>query len=137
MSDANSTREQTLARLDALQARSLERLQDAGTDRALLVELLEGACLLELAKIDTTRADPASYLQHAVDVVAQLYPVHGVAATVSLPGCAPIEVHAGEAPTGDHRYPLVGDGQTLGVLIAGELKADLGSPEDFFQQVAG
>ena len=123
---AGPTREETFARLDSIQARSLERLQEAGPDRALLVELLEAACLLELAKIDTTRVDPASYLQHAIDVVAQMYPVHGVAATVSVPGYEPIEVHSGEPPAGDRRYPLVGDGVTLGVLVAGELKADLG-----------
>ena len=104
MSGAGPTRDETLARLDAIQARSLERLQEPGTDRALLVELLEAACLLELAKIETTRVDPASYLQHAVDVIAQMYPVHGVAATVSVPGCEPIEVHAGEPP--DRRPPL-------------------------------
>ena len=62
---ADPTRDETFARLDAIQARSLARLQEAGTDRALLVELLEAACLLELAKIETTRVDPASYLQLA------------------------------------------------------------------------
>jgi diguanylate cyclase (GGDEF)-like protein len=130
------TREETLSRLDSIQARSLARLQEEGTDRALLVELLEAACLLELAKIETTRVDPVSYMQHAVDVVAQMYPVHGVAATVSVTGREPIEVHAGAPPAGDRRYPLVGEGVTLGVLIAGELKADLGSCDGFFQQVA-
>ncbi len=71
-------RAETFSRLDSIQTRSLARLQEAGTDRALLVELLEGTCLLELAKIETTRVDPASYLQYAVDVVAQMYPVHGM-----------------------------------------------------------
>jgi diguanylate cyclase (GGDEF)-like protein len=136
-----TTRDETYTRLDSIQARSLERLQEAGPDRALLVELLEGACLLELAKIETTRVDPASYLQHAVDVVAQMYPVHGVSATVAVVGGDPIEVHAGElhrdqAPTGDQRYPLVHDDVTLGVLVAGEPKADLGAADHFFQEVA-
>ena len=54
----------------------------------MLVELLEAACLLELAKIETTHVDSASYLQLAIDVIAQMYPVHGVAATVSVPGLA-------------------------------------------------
>ncbi|HEV7523690.1 MAG TPA: GGDEF domain-containing protein [Acidimicrobiia bacterium] len=129
-------RDETLSRLDSIQARSLARLQEGGTDRALLVELLEAACLLELAKIETTRVDPASYLQHAIDVVAQMYPVRGAAATVSVPGGEPIEVHAGEVGAGDRRYPLVGDGVTYGVFVAGELKTDLGSPDDFLQQVA-
>jgi diguanylate cyclase (GGDEF)-like protein len=129
-------REQTVSRLDEIQARSLARLQGAGTDRALVVELLEGACLLELAKIETTRTDPASYVQHAVDVVAQMYPVHGVAATVAIAGSESIEVHAGEIPNGDLRYPLVHDGVTFGVLVAGGPKADLGVPDHFFQQVA-
>jgi diguanylate cyclase (GGDEF)-like protein len=131
-----NSRGETLARLDAIQARSLARLQESGTDRALLVELLEAACLLELAKIETTHVDPATYLQLAIDVVAQMYPVHGVGATVSIPERAPIEVVVGEPPAGDRRYPLIGDGVTLGVLVAGELKADLGSPDRFFGEVA-
>ncbi len=129
-------REQTYSRLDAIQARSLERLQEAGPDRALLVELLEGACLLELAKIETTRVDPASYLQHAVDVVAQMYPVHGVAATVAVPGSDAIEVHAGEVAAGGHCTPLLHDGVAIGVIVAGEPKADLGAPDHFFEEVA-
>jgi len=40
MTGADRTREGTLARLDAIQARSLARLREAGPDRALLVELL-------------------------------------------------------------------------------------------------
>lgn len=94
-------RDETLSRLDAIQARSLARLPEAGTDRALLVELLESACLLELAKIETTSIDPTSYLQHAVDVVAQMYPVAGVAATVTMPGRESIVVLAGEVTTDD------------------------------------
>ena len=39
-----------------------------------------------------------------------MYPVHGVGATVSVPGREPIDVHAGEPPAGDLRFPLVGDG---------------------------
>ncbi len=100
------------------------------------MELLEGACLLELAKIETTRVDPTSYLQHAVDVVAQMYPVYGVSATVAVSAGDPIEVHAGEMTTEDHRYPLVYADVTLGVLVAGEPKADLGPPDDFFGEVA-
>jgi len=130
------TRRDTLDRLDAIQARSLARLQESGTDRALLVELLESACLLELAKIETTRIDPASYLQVAVEVIVQMYPVHGVAATVSIPEHALVDVVAGEPPAGSHRYPLVAEGVTLGVLVAGELKADLGTPDAFFERVA-
>jgi diguanylate cyclase (GGDEF)-like protein len=130
------SRDETLARLDSIQARSLARLQDAGTDRALIVELLEAACLLELAKIETTRVDPASYLQHAVDVFAQMYPVHGAAATVSVAGNDPIEVCAGERPSGDSRYPLDDGGVTLGVFVPGELKTELGAPDAFFRNVA-
>jgi diguanylate cyclase (GGDEF)-like protein len=111
-------------------------LQDAGADRALLVELMESACLLELAKIDTARVDPTSYLQHAIDVVAQMYPVHGVAASVVVPGFDSIEVHAGSLAAVEHRYPLVGDGVVLGELVAGGLKAELAAPDDFFEQVA-
>ena len=134
-------RDETFSRLDEIQARSLARLQEAGPDRGLVVELLEGACLLELAKIETTRVDPTSYLQHAVDVVAQMYPVHGVAISAAMPGFEPIELHAGEVRDGDGadggtRYPLVGEGVTLGMIVAGEPKAELGSPDRFFEQVA-
>jgi diguanylate cyclase (GGDEF)-like protein len=129
-------REDTFARLDALQARSLDRLGDAGSNRALLVELLEASCLLELAKIDTTRLDPATYLQLAVDVVAQMYPVQGVAATVTIPGGRTVDVTAGEKPSGGRRYPLVVGALTTGVLVAGAVKADLGEPNTFFTRVA-
>ncbi|HUI49533.1 MAG TPA: GGDEF domain-containing protein [Acidimicrobiia bacterium] len=129
-------RDESFARLEALQARSLERLQSAGADRALLVELLESACLLELAKVETTRVDPVSFLQQAADVIVQLYPVRGVALTVSTAGTAPIDVHSGEPPAGDRRFPLVADRVTLGVLVAGEQKTDLGPADDFFCRVA-
>ncbi len=128
-------REDTLAKLDALQARSADRLQAAGSNRALLVELLEASCLLELAKIDTTRLDPATYLQLAVDVVAQMYPVQGIAAMVTVPGGRAIDVTAGERPTGGRRYPLVIGALTTGVLVAGAVKADLGAPDQFFSRV--
>ncbi len=55
---------------------------------------------------------------------------------MTVPGSEPIVVHAGEPPAGDHRYPLVSDGAVLGVLVAGELKTDLGRPEPFFERVA-
>ena len=95
------------------------------------------SCLLELAKIETTRVDPASYLQLAVDVDrADVSRCTASRRRCPCPGAEPLEVHAGEPPAGDRRYPLVGDGVTLGVLVAGELKADLGSPDEFFEQVA-
>ena len=129
----------TLARLDAIQTRGLARMQESGADRALLVELLEGACLLELAKIETTRVDAATYLQLAVDVVAQMYPVAGIAAEITAPD-APIraEVHAGEPPTNGRTYALSaeGDACALGILRVGEAKADLGPPDRFFERVA-
>jgi len=132
---AKSTRAQTFARLDAMQARSLARLQESETDRELLVELLESGCLLELARVDTTRVDPTSYLQHAIDVVGQLYPVRGVGATVSRIGYPKVEVRSGE-PGGERRYPLVADGATIGVLVVGDAKTDLGPADRFFEQVA-
>jgi len=129
-------RENTLARLDAIQERSLDRLRDAGANRSLLVELLETSCLLELAKIDATRLDPATYLQLAVDVIAQLYPVQGVAATVNAPGMRAVDVHAGERPSGGRRYPLLGGGLTIGVLLAGGVPGYLGAPDRFFERAA-
>jgi diguanylate cyclase (GGDEF)-like protein len=135
----SAKRDETLARLDAIQARSRDRLRgsdaDANASRALLVELLEASCLLELAKIDTTRIDPATYLQLAVDVIAQMYPVQGVAATLTGAGSRPIDVHSGERPNGGRRFPLVAGGLTIGVLVAGAVKVDLGAPERFFESV--
>jgi hypothetical protein len=61
-----------LDRIEAAQARSRERLRQGGPDRALLVQLIEASCLLELTKLDATRLDPSTYLQLAVDVVAQM-----------------------------------------------------------------
>ena len=95
--------DRALERLEALQRRSAERLQFGGADRALLVELLEASCLLELAKIETTHLDPASYVQLAVDVIAQMYPVRGISATVTATGSRAIDVYAGERPAGGRR----------------------------------
>ena len=84
------------------QPRAARRTRDA--NRALLVELLEASCLLELAKIEATRLDPATYLQLAVDVIAQMYPVQGVAATVTVPGVRADRRARGR--TADRRPPL-------------------------------
>jgi diguanylate cyclase (GGDEF)-like protein len=52
-----------------------------------------------------------------------------------------IDVHAGERPVDGRRYPLSSGGVTIGVLVTGEVRADLGAPERFFEtvtvQVAG
>ena len=126
----------TLARLDAIQARSLRPARTTpSTNRALLVELLEASCLLELAKIDTdaprSRDLPAARGRRD-------------RADVSGAGCcrdghrrpAPraIDVHAGERPSGGRRYPLVTGGLTIGVLVTGAVKADLGAPDQFFDR---
>jgi diguanylate cyclase (GGDEF)-like protein len=133
-----SSRDETFARLDAIQRQSAERLQsaDAGGNRELLVELLEASCLLELAKIEATRLDPVSYLQLAVDVIAQMYPVEGVAATVTQAGMRAIDVYAGERSGGGRRSPLVSGATTIGVLVTGAMKADLGAPDEFFDRAA-
>lgn len=129
------SRAETLARLDEMQARSLARLKESETDRDLLVELLESGCLLELARVDTARVDPTSYLQHAVDVVGQLYPVRGVSATVARLGYPKVEVRSGE-PGGERNYPLLADGVAIGELVVGDAKTDLGPADRFFEQVA-
>jgi diguanylate cyclase (GGDEF)-like protein len=132
----DQARADALARLDAFQARSLTRLQDAGKDRSLLVELLEASCLLELAKIDATRFDQSSYLQLAVDIVAQMYPVHGVSATAAMPGARGTEVYSGSRPDHGRRYPLVTGGLTIGVMVTGAVEPTLSSPERFFELAA-
>ncbi|MGQ0826590.1 MAG: GGDEF domain-containing protein [Actinomycetota bacterium] len=129
-------RSDPLARIEAAQQRSLERLRQDSPDRALLVELLEASCLLELAKLETSRLDPANYVQLAVDVIAQMYPVDGCAATVTTLGTRAIDVHSGTRPRGGRRFPLVVGELTIGVLVAGRLKADLGTPERFFERAA-
>ncbi|HEX5097136.1 MAG TPA: GGDEF domain-containing protein [Acidimicrobiia bacterium] len=124
-----------LDRIEAAQARSLERLRQDGPDRSLLVQLVEASCLLELAKLDATRLDPSTYLQLAVDVVAQMYPVVGCAATV-LDGARTLEVHAGKMTDDVLRVPLVVREKTIGVLVTGRLTSDLGSPADFLTRAA-
>ena len=129
-------RADALARLDAIQQQSLDRLHNSDANRALLVELLEASCLLELAKIEATRLDPTSYLQLAVDVIAQMYPVQGVAATVTPPDSPAIDVHSGVNPTNGRRIPLVAGGKTIGALVAGAVNVELGESDRFFELVA-
>jgi diguanylate cyclase (GGDEF)-like protein len=124
-----------LDRIEAAQTRSRERLRQGGPDRALLVQLIEASCLLELAKLDATRLDPSTYLQLAVDVVAQMYPVGGCAATVA-DGTRTLEVHSGKISDEGARSPLVTQGKTIGVLVTGAVTSDLGSPEHFFDRAA-
>jgi diguanylate cyclase (GGDEF)-like protein len=125
-----------LDRIEAAQGRSLERLQADTPDRALLVQLLEASCLLELAKLDATRLDAATYLQLAVDVLAQMYPVNGVSATISYGSSRGFDVVSGRRPHGGTRYPLVARQQTIGTLVVGTVSADLGSPDHFFVRAA-
>jgi diguanylate cyclase (GGDEF)-like protein len=124
-----------LDRIEAAQIRSLERLRQDGPDRALLVQLIEASCLLELAKLDATRLDPSTYLQLAVDIVAQMYPVGGCAATVADGDCT-LEVHSGKLAGEVARTPLVAQGKTIGVLVTGAVTSDLGSPDHFFDRAA-
>jgi diguanylate cyclase (GGDEF)-like protein len=124
-----------LDRIEAAQLRSLERIRQDGPDRALLVQLIEASCLLELAKLDATRLDPSTYLQLAVDIVAQMYPVGGCAATVA-DGTRTLEVHSGRITGEGERSPLVVQGNTIGVLVTGAVTGDLGSPVHFFDRAA-
>jgi diguanylate cyclase (GGDEF)-like protein/putative nucleotidyltransferase with HDIG domain len=136
---AQSPRHDTVARLEAIQQRSLQRLQHADLNRALLVELLEARCMLELAKIETTRLDPAMYLQTALDIVTQMYPVRGVAAsTAGLRGARAIALHSGEHPAGrgGRHHALVAGDLTIGALVTGAVRADLGGGDQFFANVA-
>lgn len=126
----------SLDRIEAAQVRSLERLRKDSPNRGLLVELLEASCLLELAKLDATRLDPASYLQLAVDVLAQMYPVSGCAARVASGGTRALDVHSGEHPDGGMQYPLVVGELTIGVLVTGAVTPDMGSPDEFFERAA-
>ena len=125
-----------LDRLDAAQARSLARLRGQGSDRGLLVELLEASCLLELAKLDARRLDSTSYLQQAVNIIVQMYPVAGCSAGLAHDDGRIIEVAAGTPPEPPTRYPLFVGDTRIGVLVAGPATVDAVDPASFFARAA-
>lgn len=139
--DATSVPDGPASPLDSLervQETSLERLKGDGADRALLVRLLETSCLLELSKLGTARLDLATYLQLAVDVIAQFFPVEGCALELAPDGLAPVQVWSGtrvDPTTAIQHFDLYVAGETVGWLAIGPMTADLG-PTTFFTAAA-
>jgi diguanylate cyclase (GGDEF)-like protein len=130
-------------RLEAIQREALERLQSSDSDREreLLGQIVETACLLELAKVDTARVDAVGYAQQCVDVVTEMYPTSGAAIEARLrdPGDAKagatragasaivIEVSSGirPGPPDAHAAELTVDGNGVGELAIGPTLAVL------------
>jgi diguanylate cyclase (GGDEF)-like protein len=114
-----------LDRLDALQRAALTRLLDGPSDgeRELLAQLVETSCLLELAKIDASRFDPASYLQQALDALVALFPVGGASIVLELDWWPKVELSAGrrvDARRSPWRSAITLDGHDVGVIGLGD-----------------
>ncbi|MDZ4827004.1 MAG: GGDEF domain-containing protein [Actinomycetota bacterium] len=125
-----------LERIEIAHARSIVHLQTSGPERALLVELLEASCLLELAKIEPSTLDPAVYLQLSLDVLTDLYPIAGCAASIVEPGGRAIDVSSGGDAKFGKEHPLVAGEVTLGVLFTGPLSTDIEVDDGFFGRAA-
>lgn len=117
--------------IEAAQIESLSRLRRGGTDRDLLLQLLETSCLLELAKLESSRLDPLSYLQLSVDVISQMFPVEGCSVTVVTDGLPRTHVVAGVEPVRAtcYRSPLLVGEEPVGELRIGETATGLDATE--------
>jgi len=116
-----------LDRLAVAQDRALQRLREGSPDRDLLVQLLETACLLELAKLDAD-LDLASCVQSAADVITAMFPVSGCSIVLDTDDGAPWTTESG-APVIEAlvrcRAPITIDGAAAGELRLGPLTAEL------------
>lgn len=137
----------------ATQEASLDALRGSGTDRAMLLRLLETSCLLELSKLGSAQLDLPSLVQLGLDVVTQFFPVGGCVLRLRAAGLPEIRAAAGEVegeealyeralegraagPIGSaYGFPLFVDAEPAGLLAVDRLP---GFVEDvgFFQAVA-
>ena len=59
------------------QRTALERLRATTGDPAVLAELVETSCLLELSKLASSHIDLATAVQLAVDILFDFFPIDG------------------------------------------------------------
>lgn len=132
--DPSERARRALERMEDAQARSRARFQEPGPERALLVELLESSCLLELGKIEPGSVDAVSYARLAAEVLAQLYPIAGCIVTFDAGAGRSVTVHAGSVATVHARYPLVAGGDAFGELATGPCRVGLVDDEGFLER---
>src|SRR5436305_3376460 len=77
------------------QRRALERLRNLGSERAMLNELVQTSCLLELSKLASASLDLATFAQMAVDIVFGFFQVDSCAVTVEAPGLPSVSASSG------------------------------------------
>src|SRR6266550_4747886 len=77
------------------QRRALERLRSLGSERAMLNELVQTSCLLELSKLASASLDLATFAQMAVDIIFGFFVVDGCAVVVEAPGLPAVAASAG------------------------------------------
>src|SRR5204863_823593 len=77
------------------QRRALERLRSLGSERAMLNELVQTSCLLELSKLAAASLDLATFAQMAVDIIFGFFVVDGCAVVVEAPGLPAVAASAG------------------------------------------
>src|SRR5213078_4206504 len=77
------------------QRRALERLRSLGSERAMLNELVQTSCLLELSKLASASLDMATFAQMAVDIIFGFFVVDGCAVVIEAPGLPAVAASAG------------------------------------------
>src|SRR5437763_6170545 len=77
------------------QRRALERLRSLGSERAMLAELVQTSCLLELSKLASASQDLATFAQMAVDIVFGFFQVDTCAVAIHPPALPAVLASAG------------------------------------------
>src|SRR5438067_11329825 len=77
------------------QRRALERLRSLGSERAMLNELVQTSCLLELSKLSSASLDLATFAQMAVDIVFGFFQVDSCAVMIEAPGLPRVAASSG------------------------------------------
>src|SRR2546421_10918106 len=77
------------------QRRALERLRSLGSERAMLDELVQTSCLLELSKLASASLDLATFAQMAVDIVFGFFMVDSCAVVIEAPGLPEVAASSG------------------------------------------
>src|SRR3954454_9552882 len=76
------------------QRRALERLRNLGSERAMLNELVQKSCLLELSKLASASLDLATFAQMAVDIVFGFFMVDTCELAIQPPGLPAVKAQA-------------------------------------------
>src|SRR5205823_7912861 len=77
------------------QRRALERLKGLSSERAMLAELVQTSCLLELSKLASASLDLATFAQMAVDIVFGFFQVDTCAVAIDAPGLPRVAASSG------------------------------------------